>query len=140
MRGIDILLIEDSYGDIRLTEEALKSSAFDSRLHVVSDASKAMGYLRREDQFSEATRPDLILLDLNMPKRDGRDILTELKADQDLKSIPVVVLSTSNSDEDRKISYDLFANSFVTKPANLDEFFKIVRSIEEYWFIVAKTP
>jgi two-component system, chemotaxis family, response regulator Rcp1 len=135
----DILLVEDSPGDVRLIEEALKDRVR-NKLHVVSDGVAAMAFLRREGKYSEAPRPDLILLDLNLPKKDGREVLGEIKNNEELKQIPVIVLTTSNADPDIMKSYNLQANCYVTKPTNLDQFIGVIRSIEDFWMSVAKLP
>jgi CheY-like chemotaxis protein len=135
----DILLVEDSPGDVRLIEEALKDRVR-NKLHVVSDGVAAMAFLRREGKYSSAPRPDLILLDLNLPKKDGREVLGEIKVNGELKTIPVIVLTTSMADPDIMKSYNLQANCYVTKPTNLDQFIGVIRSIEDFWMSVAKLP
>jgi len=135
---VEILLIEDSPGDIRLTEEAVQNASFKAKLNPVTNGIDAMLYLRKKDPFQDASRPDLILLDLNMPKKSGREVLAEIKNDSDLKSIPVIILTTSNSHEDIVKSYELNANSFITKPVELDDFFRAIQAIEEYWFSIAQ--
>jgi len=135
---VEILLIEDSPGDIRLTEEAVENASFKAKLNPVTNGIDAMLYLRKKDPFQDASRPDLILLDLNMPKKSGREVLAEIKNDSDLKSIPVIILTTSNSHEDIVKSYELNANSFITKPVELDDFFRAIQAIEEYWFSIAQ--
>lgn len=137
---IEILLVEDSAGDVRLTQEALKEGKVRNRLSVAVDGVEAMQFLRHEGQFSDAPRPDLILLDLNLPRKDGREVLSEIKADPGLASIPVVVLTTSKAEEDVLRSYQLHANCYVTKPVNLEQFIKVVKAIEDFWLIVAKLP
>lgn len=137
---IEILLIEDSPGDVRLTKEALREGKVRNRLNVAVDGAEAMEFLRREGQFSDAPRPDLILLDLNLPRKDGREVLSEIKADPNLASIPVVVLTTSKDEEDVLRSYQLHANCYVTKPVDLEQFIKVVKAIEDFWLIVAKLP
>ncbi len=138
--GIDILLVEDNPGDVRLTREALKDAKVRNELHVVEDGVEAMRYLRREDSYANAPRPDLILLDLNLPKKDGREVLSEIKQDLELKRIPVVVLTTSQAEEDILRSYNLHANCYVTKPVDLNQFLIIVKSIEDFWLTVVKLP
>jgi CheY-like chemotaxis protein len=138
--GIEILLVEDNPGDVRLTREALKEAKVGNNLHVVEDGVAAMSFLRREAEFSEVPRPDLILLDLNLPKKDGREVLEEIKADNSLKTIPVVVLTTSHAEEDIVRSYDLHANCYVTKPVDLDQFIHIVKSIEDFWLTIVRLP
>ena len=137
---IDILLVEDDPGDVDLTKESLKQSKVAVNLQVVTDGVKALQYLRREGSYTDAVRPDVILLDLNLPKRDGREVLCEIKQDEDLKRIPVVILTTSDSETDILKSYGLGANCYVTKPVGLDQFSKVVRAIEEFWFSVVKLP
>jgi len=139
-RPIEILLVEDNPGDARLTMELLKDSKIHNRISVVKDGIEATAYLRKEAEFREAPRPDLILLDLNLPRKDGREVLAEIKQDPGLKRIPVVVLTTSSAEEDIVRSYDLHANAYITKPLDLDQFAKVVRSIEEFWFTIVKLP
>ncbi len=136
----DILLVEDNPGDARLAQEALKEGRMPSRLKVVVDGVEAMTYLRREGGYGEAPRPHLVLLDLNLPRKDGRQVLAEMKADPELRRIPVVVLTTSQADQDIMRSYDLHANCYITKPVDLDRFISVVRSIEEYWCSVVTLP
>lgn len=137
---IEVLLVEDSAGDVRLTREALKDAKMHISLNVVADGTEAMAYLRREAGYARAPRPDLILLDLNLPKMDGRDVLREIKESDALKSIPVVILTTSASHVDIDRSYALHANCYITKPVNLQGFIKVVRSIDNFWFSVVKLP
>ena len=137
---IDILMVEDNPGDIRLTQEALRENKMNNTLHVVKDGVEAMAFLRREETYADARRPDLILLDLNLPKKDGREVLAEIKADPVLMRIPVVILTTSQAEEDILRSYDLHANCFVTKPVDLDQFMKVVQSIEDFWLTIVKLP
>ena len=137
---IEILLVEDNRGDIRLTQEALHDASIRNHLHVVRDGVEAMQYLRREDKFDNSTRPDLILLDLNLPRKDGREVLQDIKSDEDLRRIPVVVLTSSEADEDILRSYDLHANCYITKPVDLHRFIDIVKSIEQFWFQIVKLP
>jgi CheY-like chemotaxis protein len=139
-KPIEILLVEDNPGDVRLTVETFKESKIYNKLHVVSDGVEALAYLRREGKYAGAVRPDLILLDLNMPRKDGRETLAEIKADPDLLRIPVVVLTMSEAEADIVKSYDLHANSYITKPIALDKFAQIVRAIEDFWFTVVKLP
>jgi len=139
-RTIVILLVEDNPGDARLTMEAMRDSKMLNLIHVVEDGVEAMAFLRREGRYSEAPRPDLILLDLNLPKKDGRAVLAEIKTDPDLKRIPVVVLTTSNAEEDVLKAYDLHANAYVSKPVDLQQFMKIVALIDEFWFNVVTLP
>src|SRR5881296_309305 len=131
---VDILLVEDNAADARLAAEALKESGFNNRLHWVADGVQAMEFLRREGRWSDVTRPGLILLDLNLPKKDGREVLAEIKRDPALRRIPVIVLTISRAEADRDKSYDLHANCFINKPAQWDEFVAVVRSIKEFWF------
>jgi CheY-like chemotaxis protein len=139
-RQIQILLVEDNSGDARLTLEALKETALYNKLQHVVDGVEALAYLRREGRHAHAARPDLILLDLNLPRKDGREVLAEIKADQELRRIPVVVLTTSQSEEDIWKAYDLNANCYVAKPVDLDHFIKVVRIIEEFWLTIVKLP
>ncbi len=136
----DILLVEDNPGDARLAQEALKEGRMTSRLKVVVDGVEAMAYLRHEGQYAGSPRPHLVLLDLNLPRKDGRQVLAEMKADDDLRRIPVVVLTTSQAEQDILRSYDLHANCYITKPVDLDRFISVVRSIEEYWCSVVTLP
>jgi len=137
---IEILLVEDNPADVDLTQETLAYAKIRNRLHVVTDGEEALAFLRREGRYAQAIRPDLILLDLNLPRKDGREVLEELKADADLRSIPVVVLTSSDAEKDVVRSYDLGANCYVTKPVDLDQFANVVRTIEDFWFIVVKLP
>jgi len=139
-RQIEILLIEDNPGDARLTQEAMRAAKMTNVLHLVEDGVQAMEFLRRRSRFKDAPRPDLILLDLNLPKKDGRAVLAEVKTDPDLRRIPVVVLTTSRSEEDVMQAYDMHANAYVTKPVNLDQFMKIVALIDEFWLKVVTLP
>ncbi len=136
----DILLVEDDPADAGLAKRALREGRILCRVSHVRDGVEAMDFLRRKDQFVGAPRPDLILLDLNMPRMDGRAVLQELKADSDLKTIPVVILTTSDVDRDVNASYLLGANSFITKPMDMDAFFDAIKSVEEYWFRVVRLP
>jgi CheY-like chemotaxis protein len=137
---IEILLVEDNPGDVRLTLEALKEGKVRNNMHVVGDGEKAMAYLRREAGYESAVRPDLVLLDLNLPRKDGREVLADMKADDDLRRIPVVVLTTSKAEEDILKTYDLHANCYITKPVDLDQFMAVVKSIESFWFSVVSLP
>lgn len=137
---IDILLVEDNPGDARLTQEAFRDSKVANNLHVVSDGALAMEFLRREGAFKNAPRPDIVLLDLNLPKKDGRQVLAEMKSDPDLKSIPTVVLTTSEAEQDIIQSYQLHANCYLTKPVDLEKFLKIIRCIEDFWLSFVKLP
>jgi chemotaxis family two-component system response regulator Rcp1 len=139
-RPIEILLVEDNPGDVRLTTEALKDGKVSNRLHVAKDGVEALAFLRQEDPHADAPRPDLILLDLNLPKKDGREVLEEIKADEHLRRIPVVVLTTSSSEQDILRTYDLHANCYITKPVDLEQFIKVVKGIEDFWLTVVKLP
>ena len=139
-KPIEILLVEDNPGDIRLTQEAFKDGKLLNKLHVVEDGMEALAFLNREGKYTDAPRPELILLDLNLPRKDGRDVLAEIKVDRDLKRIPVVILTTSRSEEDILRSYDLNANCYITKPVELDKFIEIVKSIEDFWLTIVKLP
>ena len=139
-KPIDILLIEDNPGDVRLTKEVLMEGKVRNRLQVVGDGVEAMAFLRRENNYAEAPRPDLILLDLNLPKKDGREVLQEIKADHQLRRIPVVVLTTSAADEDILRSYELRANCYITKPVDLNQFIRVVRTIETFWLTIVSLP
>jgi two-component system, chemotaxis family, response regulator Rcp1 len=137
---IEVLLVEDSPGDVRLTREAFKDAKVHINLHVASDGIEAMTFLGREGKHANVPRPDLILLDLNLPKKDGREVLEEIKKSPTLKTIPVVILTTSASEEDILRSYQLHANCYITKPVGLDGFLKIVKSIDGFWLSVVKLP
>ena len=139
-RAIEILLVEDNAGDVRLTREALAEGHVRNNLSVAKDGAEALAMLRHKPEHGEAPRPDLVLLDLNLPKVDGRQVLAEMKSDPDLRRIPVVVLTTSKSEEDVMRSYDLHANSYITKPVDFDQFIKMVRSIEEFWLSIVTLP
>jgi two-component system, chemotaxis family, response regulator Rcp1 len=140
MQVAEILLVEDNPGDVRLTQEALKDAKLINHLHVVQDGVEAMEFLRRQGTYQDAPRPDLILLDLNLPRKDGREVLTEVKADERLKRIPIVVLTSSQSEEDLLKAYGLHANCYVTKPVDFDRFTEVVRSIEDFWFGIVRLP
>ena len=139
-RPVEILLVEDNPGDERLTREALKEGKVYSNMHWVKDGVEAMLYLRREGKFSGAVRPDIILLDLNLPKKDGREVLQDIKKDDKLKRIPVVILTTSKAEEDVIKSYNLHANCYVTKPVDLEKFIVVVKSIDAFWLTVVTLP
>ena len=139
-KPIEILLIEDNPGDVRLTKEILMEGKVRNHLQVVGDGVEAMAFLRRENNYAEAPRPDLILLDLNLPKKDGREVLQEIKEDGEFKCIPVVVLTTSEADEDILRSYDLAANCYITKPVDLDQFIRVIKTIETFWLTIVKLP
>ena len=139
-RPIEILLVEDNPGDVRLTIEALKEGKVRNRLSVARDGVEALAFLRREGPHAKASRPDLILLDLNLPKKDGREVLAEIKEDSRLRRIPVVVLTTSKAEEDILRTYDLHANCYITKPVDLEQFISVVRSIDDFWLSVVRLP
>lgn len=140
MTAIDILMVEDNPGDARLTREALKESKVCNNLHHVRDGVEAMEFLRKEGGFASAPTPDIILLDLNLPRKDGRQVLAELKAIPHLKHIPVVVLTTSEAEQDIVKSYELHANCYITKPVDLDKFVEIIHGIENFWLSIVKLP
>lgn len=139
-RPIEILLVEDNPGDVRLTQEALKDAKVLNKLRVVSDGVEALAFLRRQGQYAHAVTPGLILLDLNLPKMDGRKVLAEIKEDPELKRIPVVVLTISKADEDIIKTYELHANCYITKPVDLEQFMEVVKAIENFWLTVVKLP
>ena len=140
MSVVEILMVEDNPADARLTEEALKEGLLCNRLHLARDGVEAMRFLRREEPFRDAPRPDVVLLDLNLPRKDGREVLAEIKTDPNLKNIPVVVLTTSEAEQDIVKSYALHANCYVTKPVDLQRFIEIVRQIETFWLQIVKLP
>jgi CheY-like chemotaxis protein len=137
---IQILLVEDSPGDVRLTQEVLCDARIANDLHVVGDGEQAMAFLRREGDYASHPRPDLVLLDLNLPRKDGREVLADLNADPELKAIPVIVLTTSEAEQDILRSYRLAANAYITKPIDLNEFIAVVRSIETFWLTIVRLP
>lgn len=139
-RPVEVLLVEDNPGDIRLTQEAFKEGRFLINLSVATDGVQAIDMLNRRGPYSMAPRPDLILLDLNLPKKNGREVLGEIKADDELKRIPVIVMTTSKAAQDIHRVYDLNANCYITKPVELDEFLKVVRSIEDFWLTIVTLP
>jgi chemotaxis family two-component system response regulator Rcp1 len=139
-RLIEILLVEDSATDVMLAKEALEYAKVCNQLHVVKDGVEAMAFLRQEGQYAESPRPDLILLDLNMPRKDGGEVLAEVKADNDLKQIPVVVLTTSQAQQDVLHAYGLHANCYITKPVDFDQFANVVQAIDNFWFTVVTLP
>ena len=139
-RPVEILLVEDNPGDVRLAREAFEEGKVRHNFHVAEDGLAAMAFLRREGGFADAPQPDIILLDLNLPGKDGRDVLAEIKSDPDLKTIPVVVLTSSSAEDDILRMYEHAANCYVTKPANFEDFAAIVRSIADFWFTVVKLP
>lgn len=137
---VDILLVEDNPADVRLTEEVLKEGRIYSNLHVVTDGEEALSFLRRSDKYANVPRPDLILLDLNLPRKDGREVLAVIKADPDLRQIPVVVLTTSRNDDDIQQIYDLHGNCFITKPVDLDQFIYVIKTINNFWLTLVEYP
>ncbi len=137
---VEILLVEDNPGDVRLTKEGLKDSRIVTHIHVVGDGVEAMAFLRREGQYEDAPRPDLILLDLNLPRKDGREVLAEIKGDRDLKRIPVVVLTSSKAEQDVVMAYDLHANCYIRKPINLAEFSSMMQNFEQFWLAMVTLP
>lgn len=139
-RPVEILMVEDNPGDVRLTQEALRDGKVRNVIHSVSDGVAALEFLRREGQYTNAPRPDVILLDLNLPRKDGREVLADIKADPNLLSIPVVILTSSAAEDDIAQSYSLHANAYVTKPVGLEEFIKIIKSIEGFWLEIVKLP
>ena len=139
-RPVEILLVEDNAGDVRLTLEALKEGKVRNNLSVARDGVEALSFLKRDGSYAEAARPDLILLDLNLPRMDGRELLGHIKSDEDLKTIPVVVLTTSKAEEDIIRTYKLHANCYITKPVDLDQFLRVVQSIDDFWLSVVKLP
>ena len=137
---VQILLVEDNPGDVRLAIEALRYMTVLNQLHVVQDGVEAMSFLRREGRFAGIPRPDLVLLDLNLPRKDGREVLAEIKQDVDLKRIPVVILTSSAAEQDVLQAYNLYANCYITKPLELEQFLRVIRSIEDFWLAVVKLP
>jgi len=137
---IDILLVEDSAADVRLTQEVLTESKVRNNLMVAINGEEAMACLRKQGKYNNAPRPDLILLDLNLPVKDGREVLAEIKQDSDLRTIPVVILTTSKAEEDILRTYNLHANCYITKPVDLDQFVTVVRYIEDFWLAIVKLP
>lgn len=135
-----LLLVEDNPGDVRLTEEAFKQGRIENDLHTVSDGSEALDFLHQRGTYEDAPRPDLILLDLNLPRKDGEEVLEELKDDSELRSIPIIVLTSSRAEEDVTRSYELHANAYLTKPVDPDEFIETVRAFEKFWFSVVRLP
>ncbi|WP_392535995.1 response regulator [Nostoc sp. C117] len=137
---IEVLLVEDNPGDAQLTRIALEDSKISIHLNVVEDGVEAMAFLRKQEKYANVAHPDIVLLDLNLPRKDGREVLAEIKADEHLKRIPVVVLTTSQAEEDIIKAYNLSANCYITKPVDFDQFVKIVKSIENFWFAIVKLP
>jgi len=140
LKFVEILLIEDNPGDARLTQEALNEGKIKNNLHIVYDGVEATDFLFRRNEYQDALRPDLIILDLNLPKKNGQEVLAEIKADESLKSIPVIILTISKAEEDIIRSYNLHANCFLIKPIDLNQFFEVVRSIEDFWLTLVKLP
>lgn len=139
-KPVDILLVEDNPGDVRLTIEALKEGKVRNTLNVARDGAEALDYLFRRGKYQNASRPDIILLDLNLPKKDGREVLSEIKADATLRRIPVVVLTTSRAEEDILKTYDLHVNCYITKPVDMNQFIDVVRAIDTFWFSIVQLP
>jgi len=139
-RPVEILLVEDNPGDVRLTREALREGKVRNHLHVVEDGVEAMAFLRHEGQYADAVRPDIVLLDLNLPRKSGREVLAEIKTDEDLMRIPVVILTTSKAEEDILKSYNSHANCYITKPVDLEQFIKVVQATENFWFTIVTLP
>lgn len=139
-RNIEILLVEDNPGDIRLVKEALLENKISNNLNVVGDGVEAMAYLRKEGSYASSSTPDLVLLDLNLPKKDGREVLAEIKLDKTLRVIPVVVLTTSDAEKDILASYEQYVNCYVTKPVDFSSFIEVVKNIEGFWFSIVKLP
>ena len=137
---IEILLVEDNPGDVRLTQEAVREAKIRNTLNVVNDGEQAIAYVRRQGEYADRPRPDLILLDLNLPRKDGREVLQDLKSDPDLHRIPVVVLTSSAAEQDILRTYDLYANAYVTKPVDLEQFMRVVSSIQDFWLNIVKLP
>lgn len=139
-KPVEILLVEDNEGDVGLVEEVFEEAKIRNVIHVAEDGEEAMLFLNKETPYVDAPTPDIILLDLNLPQKDGREVLEEIKTDENLKRIPVVVLTTSKAEEDIIKSYDLHANSYITKPVDFDQFIRVVRSIEDFWLEVVRLP
>lgn len=139
-KPIEILLVEDNPGDYRLAMEVFKEAKVNNTLHIVTDGVEAIKFLNNEGKYEDSPRPDLILLDLNLPKKDGKEVLADIKADENLKRIPVVILTVSSAEEDIVKSYDLHANAYITKPIDLDQFINVVHSIENFWLSIVKLP
>ena len=139
-KPIEILLVEDNPADVRLTQEALREGKVANNLHVARDGVEALEFLRRQGKFAGSPRPDLVLLDLNLPRKDGREVLAQVKDDNELKTIPIVVLTTSSAEIDILKSYSLHANCYITKPVDLEQFVKVVRTIDDFWLTVVRLP
>ena len=140
IRSIDILVVEDNAGDARLIREVLNDNKIFNSLYIVIDGVEAMDFLHNKGKYKKAPKPDLIILDLNLPKKDGREVLAEIKTDEELKHIPIVIMTISQAEEDILKSYNLHANCYITKPIDLDQFIKVVKSIEDFWFSIVKLP
>ncbi len=139
-KPVEILLVEDNPGDVRLTREALQESKLRNNLHVVMDGEAAMDFVYQRGEYADEPRPDLLLLDLNLPKKDGREVLEDIKGDEELRSIPVVILTTSEADEDIVKTYNLHANAYITKPVGMEKFIDVVKSVKDFWFTIVKLP
>lgn len=139
-RAVRILLVEDNPGDVRLTQEALRDAKVRNEMHVAIDGEKALAYLRREGEHKDAKRPDVILLDLNLPRKSGLEVLKEVKADDDMKRIPIVIITSSKAEQDIVRSYNLHANCYVTKPVDLHQFLEVVRAVEDFWLTIVRLP
>ena len=139
-RPIEILLVEDNPGDVRLTREALKEGKIRNNIHVVSNGELALNFLQKEGEYNNVPKPDLILLDLNLPKKDGRQVLKEIKSSERFRRIPVVILTTSKAEEDILKAYDSYANCYITKPVDLDQFINVAKKIEDFWLTIVKLP
>jgi len=139
-KQIEVLMVEDNPGDVRLVQENMKSAKMNNIMRVVSDGVEAMEYLRKQGKYKDSVKPDLILLDLKLPKKDGREVLAEIKADRELMRIPVVVLTSSKAEEDILRSYDLHANAFIVKPVDLDQFLRVIKAIDDFWLTVVTLP
>ena len=139
-KPIEILMVEDNPGDVRLTKEALKDGKVRNSINVVTDGEEALSYLHKEGKYINSPRPDLILLDLNLPKKDGRDVLKEIKSSETFRRIPVVILTTSKAEEDILKAYDNYANCYITKPVDLDQFINVAKKIEDFWLTIVKLP
>ena len=139
-KAIQVLLVEDNPGDVRLTLEAFKDGRVINHLNVVEDGEAALAYLRKEGKYASASTPDLVLLDLNLPRKDGREVLMEIKSDENLKRIPVVILTTSTAEQDILKTYDLHANCYINKPVDFDQFLTVVKAIENFWLTIVKLP
>jgi len=137
---IEILMVEDNPGDVRLTQEAFREAKVRNNIHIATDGVEALAFLRRQGRYADVPRPDVILLDLNLPKKDGREVLVEIKADPGLRRIPVVVLTSSEAEEDVLKAYNLHANAYVAKPVDLEKFIAVVKSIEDFWLEIVKLP